>query len=145
MFCKFCGKELSDNAVGCTVNSPAKANANSSIKTSGKSNISIILGLVGIISSWIFVLIGHIASIIGIILGINEYKRSKKMTGLVLSIIGEACAILSTIIGFILLNILSEITLAIFSITTTISSIEAIISSTDETVAVIKEIITAIF
>ena len=64
-----------------------------------KTQISVILGIIGIVFAWIFALIGHIVSIIGIIFGIKEYKETEKMTGLVLSIIGEVSSILSSIIG----------------------------------------------
>lgn len=63
------------------------------------SPASMILGIVGIVFAWLFALVGHITSIIGIVLGIKEYKATGKMTGLVLSIIGEVCSVLSSIIG----------------------------------------------
>ena len=68
------------------------------------SPASIILGVIGIISAWLFALVGHITSIIGIVLGIKEYRETKSMAGLVLSIIGEVCAIISSIIGAVLLT-----------------------------------------
>ena len=68
------------------------------------SPAAIILGIIGIISSWLIALVGHITSIIGIVLGIKEYRETKSMAGLVLSIIGEVCAIISSIIGAVLLT-----------------------------------------
>ena len=63
------------------------------------SPASLILGIVGIIFAWLFALVGHITSIIGIVLGIKEYRQNGKMAGLILSIIGEVCSILSSAIG----------------------------------------------
>ena len=105
MYCSKCGKELVDEAVVCTncgcavqgatLNQTAKASQNTEKKTS----VSMILGIVGIVFAWLFALIGHITSIIGIVIGIKEYKDTDKMTGLTVSIIGEICSILSSIIG----------------------------------------------
>lgn len=60
-------------------------------ETGKKAQISIILGIMGIVFAWLFAFVGHIVSIIGIILGIKEYKETEKLTGLVLNIIGEVC------------------------------------------------------
>ena len=99
-FCTHCGSEVRDDAVicmncGCAVtpNTPSK-------ETPAKGrNAATILGIVGIISAWLLAIVGHITSIIGIIVGIKEYKETGKMSGLVLSIIGEVCSIFSSIIG----------------------------------------------
>ena len=105
MFCSKCGKEIADEALictgcGCAVN---KTNINNAVstpaKTEKKTSTALILGIIGIVFAWLFALVGHITSIIGIILGIKEYKETEKMTGLVLSIIGEVCSIFSSIIG----------------------------------------------
>lgn len=104
MYCSTCGKEIPDEAVictgcGCMVQ---KANVTKAPAANGaeKSSVaSVILGIVGIVFAWIFALVGHVTSIIGIVLGLKEYKASGKMTGLVLSIVGEVCSILSSIIG----------------------------------------------
>ena len=105
MFCSKCGKQIADEAVictgcGCAVDNP---NINKTVstlaKTGKKTSTSLILGIVGIVFAWLFALVGHITSIIGIILGIKEYKETEKMTGLVISIIGEVCSIFSSIIG----------------------------------------------
>ena len=66
-----------------------------------KASTSMILGIIGIISAWLFALIGHVVSIIGIVLGVKEYKETGKNTGLIISIIGEVCAVISSLIGFI--------------------------------------------
>ena len=101
-FCTHCGSEINDNAIvcikcGCTVeckniNKPA-------VQPEHKSSASLVLGIIGIVFAWLFALVGHITSIIGIILGIKEYRETEKITGLVLSIIGEVCSIFSSIIG----------------------------------------------
>ena len=105
MFCSKCGKEITNEAIICTgcgcavegrkINQTATAPDNSEKKTS----VALILGIIGIVFAWLFALVGHITSIIGIILGIKEYKKTEKMAGLVLSIIGEVCSIFSSIIG----------------------------------------------
>ena len=106
-FCTHCGSEINDNAVlcikcGCSVECK---NANNPILHSeSKVSASLILGIVGIVFAWLFALVGHIASIVGIILGIKEYRETQKMTGLVLSIIGEACSVFSSIIGAVALS-----------------------------------------
>lgn len=103
MFCSKCGKEIADEAIICTGCGCAVKNTNAkpvpTATTEKKSQASLILGIVGIVFAWLFALVGHITSIIGIILGIKEYKETNRMTGLVLSIIGEVCAIFSSIIG----------------------------------------------
>ena len=104
-YCSKCGKELLDEAVvcpgcGCAVGNPNQAYITiNPVPVKKDSKAPIILGIVGIIFAWLFALVGHVTSIIGIILGIKEYRNSGKMTGLTLSIIGEVCAILSSIIG----------------------------------------------
>ena len=65
------------------------------------SKAPIVLGITGIIMAWLLAIAGHALSITGIALGIKEYKATGKMTGLVLSIIGEVCAIISSVIGAI--------------------------------------------
>ena len=65
---------------------------------------SLILGVIGIVFAWLFALVGHIVSIIGIIIGVKEYKETNKNTGLIISIIGEACSIVSSIIGVVMLS-----------------------------------------
>ncbi len=62
--------------------------------------VGLILGILGIIFAWFFALAGHILSILGIILGAIEYKKTHKPAGLIVSIIGETCAIISSVLGF---------------------------------------------
>ena len=104
MYCTKCGKELPNDAAFCTNCGYAVQGANSdqlknSNNTENKTSISLILGIIGIVFAWLFALVGHITSIIGIILGIKEYKETDKITGLIISLVGEVCAILSSIIG----------------------------------------------
>ena len=101
-FCTHCGSEINDDAVvcikcGCSVECKNMHRAESSCES--KSSASLVLGIIGIVFAWLFALVGHITSIIGIVLGIKEYKENEKMSGLVLSIIGEVCSIFSSIIG----------------------------------------------
>ncbi len=60
---------------------------------------TIVLGIIGMIVSWLLAIAGHIICIIGIVLGIKEIKQSYKYIGLSLCIIGEIFAIVSSIIG----------------------------------------------
>ena len=89
---------------GCMIKKEGtKTNENSS-KYDKKTQIAIILGIIGIVFAWLFALVGHIVSVVGIILGIKEYKETEKMTGLILSIIGEVCSIFSSIIGAVVFS-----------------------------------------
>ena len=105
MYCTVCGKEILDEAVicpgcGCMAqNNKIKTNVLVTNDKEKKTQSSLVLGIVGIVFAWLFALVGHITSIIGIVIGIKEYKESEKMTGLVLSIIGEVCSIFFFIIG----------------------------------------------
>lgn len=98
MYCSVCGKEIVEEATicpgcGCMVKNNSGAPS---------SNAPIILGIVGIVFAWLFALVGHITSIIGIVLGVKEYKNNGKVAGLVLSIIGEVCSIISSALGVII-------------------------------------------
>ena len=134
-FCGNCGFEMDDAAVvcvncGCQVVPPAPAQPiqqpiqqqmpmnnqmptgyqmpmGAPVQPAKKTQVSMILGIIGIITAWLFALIGHITSIIGIVLGIKEYKATGKMTGLVLSIIGEVCAIISSLLGMVMMGAIS--------------------------------------
>lgn len=102
MYCTVCGKEINDDAVictGCGCMVKGKAVSNNEQKQKPENQASVFLGIAGIIFAWLFALIGHITSVIGIVLGIKEYKENEKITGLTLSIIGEVCSIFSSIIG----------------------------------------------
>ena len=103
-YCSVCGKEVLDTAVvcpgcGCMVNGNTKKNIVSANNANVKTQTSFVLGIIGIVSAFIFALAGHICSIIGIVFGIKEYKESNIMTGLILSIIGEVASVISSIIG----------------------------------------------
>lgn len=112
-YCEKCGKELLDGAVVCvgcgcpvesaaaTVQSKQTASVEQPQKKAGSG--SIVFGVIGILGAFLFALIGHIASIIGIVLGIKDYKKTGKMTGLVLSIVAEVCCIFSSIIGAVVM------------------------------------------
>ncbi len=103
-FCANCGNELHDEAVVCVkCGCPASdtlANQGTAVPQK-KTPIAWIFGLVGIIFSMLFALIGHAASITGIVFGIKEYKETKNVLGLVLSIIGEVLSVISSVIGIV--------------------------------------------
>lgn len=101
MYCTNCGKEIMENAVvcincGCMVENKKK---NEIAYENKDSNISIILGTCGIVLAWILAILGHAVSIVGIIMGSNEYKKTGKTAGLILSVIGEVCSVISSVIG----------------------------------------------
>ena len=110
MYCTTCGKEIADDAVvclecGCAVESTGKNK--SVIADTTKENTpktATVLGIIGIVVAWFLALAGHIVSIIGIVIGIKEYKKTERISGLVLSIVGELCSILSSIIGAVLVS-----------------------------------------
>ena len=108
-YCTHCGSEVSEHAViclkcGCALNNtPAKSSFSVTSTTETKTSLSIVFGVVGIISAWLFALVGHVSSIMGIVFGIKEYKETEKTTGLVLSIIGEVCSVVSSIIGVLIM------------------------------------------
>ena len=76
--------------------------AQASPNNAPKSQAAMVLGILGIVFAWLFALVGHVVSIIGIVLGSKEYKETGRTTGLVLSIIGEICSLLSSLIGAII-------------------------------------------
>ncbi len=100
-FCQKCGCQLVDEAVicvncGCQVQ-PVK-------KQGDKIQVALIFGVLGIIFSFIYVLVGHICSIVGIVFGIVECSKNDKTAGLVLSIVGEICAIFSSVVGVLFMS-----------------------------------------
>ena len=107
MFCPVCGKEVNDDAVicmgcGCAVKKDV-ANTNAPVAGANKPSVApLVLGIIGIIAAWLLAIIGHIVSIIGIVLGYKEYKKTGNMTGMVVSIVGEACSVISSIIGVVM-------------------------------------------
>ncbi len=103
MFCPVCGKEVQDGAVictgcGCKVDNGANSG---SVEKKKNTYVSLILGIIGIVFAWILAIIGHAVSITGIVLGAKEYKETGKIAGLVVSIIGEVCSVISSLIGVI--------------------------------------------
>ena len=104
-YCSHCGNGVNEKAVVCIHCGCAISTNNiPTTKTKDKTQTSSILGVIGIICAWLFALAGHITSVIGIVLGIKEYKETEKITGLVLSIIGEVCSIFSSIIGAVAMS-----------------------------------------
>ncbi len=66
-----------------------------------KATTPIVLGILGIVFAWLFAIIGHVLSIIGIVTGVKAYKATKNIAALVIPIIGEVCAVISSVIGVI--------------------------------------------
>ncbi len=63
------------------------------------SNKALILGIVGIATSFLLAIVGHITSICGIVAGLKEYKATGKNIGLIVSIVGEVLSVISSLIG----------------------------------------------
>ena len=106
MYCPYCGKEISDSAAiclncGCAVPGTSTQKKSVGSHSAGESHLSLILGIVGIVAAWIFALAGHAASIIGIIYGIKEKNATGSSIGLIVSIIGEVCSVISSASGII--------------------------------------------
>lgn len=113
-YCRYCGKQLFDEAVFCpgcgcaaTVRpvTPPPVNPRPvtavPVSNENKVSVALILGICGIVLAWLFALLGHGASIVGIVFGAKEYKETGKITGLTLSIVGEVCSIISSLIGVV--------------------------------------------
>ena len=66
-----------------------------------QNKTSMVLGIIGIVFSFLIALVGHATSIPGIVIGYKEYKKNGYKTGLILSIIGESLSVLSSLIGFL--------------------------------------------
>lgn len=107
MFCSKCGNEVLDEAVICPKCGCMLKDEKMTVSTDNKQKVSkapVIFGILGIVFAWLFALVGHVLSIIGIVLGIKEYSKNKVMTGLILSIVGEVCAIFSSIVGAVVMG-----------------------------------------
>lgn len=65
-----------------------------------KFSVALLLGILGVVFAWILAIIGHGLAIAGIALGVKENKETGNKTGLVVSIIAEVCAVISSLIGF---------------------------------------------
>lgn len=106
-FCRRCGAQIPEQNLLCPY-----CGTDTSLPTYSyypptpprSSGASIVLGIIGIVTAWLFALAGHITSIIGIVLGVKEYRATGKVAGLVLSIIGEVCAILSSVMGMVIMT-----------------------------------------
>ena len=99
-YCSKCGSELIDEAIICT-SCGCSAEGTNEIKKNEqkKTSVSIILGILGMVFAWLFAIIGHALSIIGIVVGIKEYKEQNNIAGLTVSIVAELFSIFSSIIG----------------------------------------------
>ena len=102
-YCSNCGGVMDDSAVACPkCGAPVGSAVNPAPAAAPSPKAATVLGILGIVFAWIIALFGHVLSIIGIILGIKEYKTAGKSAGLILSIIGEACALLNSLLGILL-------------------------------------------
>ena len=71
------------------------------VQNTSTPKTALVLGILGIVFSFFFALAGHILSIIGIVIGNKEKKTMNYSTGLTLSIIGEVCSALSSLLGIL--------------------------------------------
>ena len=110
---------------------------------------AITLGIIGIVISFIFSIVGCIVSGFGIYYGSKEYKFTGKTSGLILSIIGMICSVIATLIGFWLLEFILT---TVLSLTATASAvgdsfylINAILSTLNDAVMKISNFISSNF
>ena len=99
MYCSQCGKEIINNEEVCS-NCGYGNKSNAQINTGshiGKKTKAAIIGIIGLVCAWNFAHIGHVVSIIGIVCGVKEYKECGKTAGLILCIISEVCAVISSL------------------------------------------------
>ena len=71
------------------------------IQNTSTPKTALVLGILGIVFAFIFALVGHILTIIGIVIGNKEKNTMNYSTGLTLSIIGEVCSALSSLLGIL--------------------------------------------
>ncbi len=82
---------------------PQRSSHSSSQQSKSSTAVGpVILGVLGIVFAFLLALVGHVLSIIGIIYGAKEYKENGKSVGLIISSIGEALAIISSIAGIMM-------------------------------------------
>lgn len=81
---------------------PAQPYQNSIPQASYNFPFALLLGLAGIVFSFLIPALGHICSIAGIFLGFREYTQTGKLWGLLFSGVGEILSIISTILIFLL-------------------------------------------
>lgn len=81
---------------------PVAPKANKTEKAK-KTSAALILGIIGFVFAWLLAIVGHILCIIGIILGVKEKKDNGSSAGLVVSIIGEVCAVISSLLGILMM------------------------------------------
>lgn len=114
MYCCKCGRELMDNAAVCPYcGEPVRGKA-SAPKSRGETPTAVILGIVGFICAWCYVLVGHVVSVVGIVLGARDYRETGSKTGLILSIIAEACCVIVTIVRIVAIVCFSNMFGAMF-------------------------------
>ncbi len=79
---------------------PIKSPKEETSKNSNNTN-AIILGILGIVFAWLLAILGHVFCICGIVAGVKANKNEGKIGGLIISVIGEICAVISSIIGIV--------------------------------------------
>ncbi len=99
MFCKFCGKEIADDAVVCV----HCGRAVKPQQEEEKSNPAKTLAILGFVFSFLFALVGLILSIIAL----NKYKKQEDQSckglataGLIISIVSMALVVIVYIYVF---------------------------------------------
>lgn len=67
----------------------------------GKVSVALILGVLGFVFAWLFAIIGHVLSIIGIVLAVKESKETDDKTAVAVCTMAEICAFVSSLIGIL--------------------------------------------
>lgn len=143
MICRTCGKEISDSSNFCencgSVVNPAAQPPIPEQKFINYEKRAITLGIIGIVISFIFSIVGCIVSGFGIYYGWKENNFTGKTCGLILSLIGMFCSIIATIIGFWLLDFILTTILSIASTASAVGKffylINAFLSTLNDVVA----------
>lgn len=106
-FCRICGAQIPPDSRFCphcgTTIAPVQGQPYAPSPCQPSSSTTIVLGTLGIVCAWLLAIAGHALSIIGIVLGVKEYRLTGRMTGLVLSIVGEVCSVISSLLGMMIM------------------------------------------
>ena len=117
MFCLKCGQQIEDTAMTCpycgcpTENSSDKIDTgviDPSVKSAeGLGLAAIVIGAIGILMAWLIALLGYIFGGAGLALALVAKNKnpncSKAKTGMILSIITLACAVINSILGILIM------------------------------------------
>lgn len=86
--CQICGHKI-----------PKETPTAPSNGSKSKNSTALVLGILGCVFAWLLAIVGHALSIVGIVIGLKEKRETGKSTGLTISVIGEVCAVISSLIG----------------------------------------------